>query len=51
MSVALQTETKWASPHDWAHHKAAIIKLYSDEDMTLKEVMQTMQDQHGFFAT
>ena len=51
MSVTLQAETKWATPHDWAHHKATIIKLYSDDDMTLKEGMQTMQDRHGFFAT
>ena len=51
MATTVQTERKWASPDDWARHKDVIIKLYSDDDMALKEVMQIMEEKHDFYAT
>jgi tetratricopeptide (TPR) repeat protein len=35
----------------WEAHRATIIRLYRDEDRTLKDVMQIMQAQHDFRAT
>ena len=42
---------RWASAQDWSLRKDTIIKLYSEEDMTLKEVMQLMEEKYGFCAT
>src|SRR5258708_30098314 len=35
----------------WEAYRATIIRLYRDEDRTLKDVMQIMQAQHDFRAT
>ncbi|KAI4593165.1 hypothetical protein KJ359_010089 [Pestalotiopsis sp. 9143b] len=41
----------WATPHDWATHRATITALYEGQNMTLKRIMQTMEADHKFFAT
>ena len=46
-----RAEASWAGPQDWARYKDVIIKLYSDDELTLKEVMQIMEEKHQFFAT
>lgn len=35
----------------WENHRARILQFYMNEDKTLREVMQIMQDEHGFQAT
>ncbi|CAJ2505159.1 Uu.00g125530.m01.CDS01 [Anthostomella pinea] len=41
----------WATADDWAAHRPFITSLYRDQNKTLKETMQVMQDKHDFFAT
>ena len=36
---------------DWESHRHTIIRLYMDEDRTLKDVMKIMRTQHSFNAT
>lgn len=36
------------SPGDWDAHRAAITKMYSDEQKTLKEIMDFMEREYGF---
>jgi hypothetical protein len=36
---------------DWESHRHTIIRLYMNEDRTLKDVMQIMRTQHSFNAT
>lgn len=36
---------------DWEPFKDAITKLYWDDEMTLSNVMQTMETTYGFYAT
>lgn len=38
-------------PEVWETHRLTIKRLYLDEDMTLKDVMATMQRKHGLGAT
>ncbi|KAI0009260.1 hypothetical protein F4779DRAFT_627948 [Xylariaceae sp. FL0662B] len=40
----------WASTDDWAAQKDYITRLW-DENKTLKEIIQIMQDDHQFYAT
>lgn len=35
----------------WAHHRPTIKRLYLDENKTLKEVMEIMENSHKFTAT
>jgi hypothetical protein len=35
----------------WENHRARIVRLYENEEKTLKEVMQIMREQHDFKAT
>ncbi|KAH8202140.1 hypothetical protein TruAng_003718 [Truncatella angustata] len=41
----------WATPHDWATHRATITALYEGQNMTLKKIMDTMEKDHKFIAT
>jgi Clr5 domain len=36
---------------EWENHRARILQFYVNEDKTLKEIMQLMQEKHGFKAT
>ncbi len=44
-------QRRWATTEDWATHKETIINLYSGQNMTLKQVVTIMRDEHQFFAT
>ena len=35
----------------WENHRSRIVQLYENEEKTLKEVMQTMREEHDFKAT
>ncbi|KAI3324281.1 hypothetical protein HD806DRAFT_64078 [Xylariaceae sp. AK1471] len=41
----------WATANDWANHRPLITALYRDQNKTLKETMQVMEEKHDFFAT
>ncbi|KAJ8117671.1 hypothetical protein ONZ43_g4159 [Nemania bipapillata] len=41
----------WATANDWANHQPLITALYRDQNKTLKETMQVMEEKHEFFAT
>ncbi|KAK9425987.1 putative Clr5 domain-containing protein [Seiridium unicorne] len=41
----------WATPHDWATHRATVTSLYEGQNMTLKKIMQIMENEHKFYAT
>ena len=36
---------------EWEKHRARIVRLYENEDKTLKEVMRIMREEHDFKAT
>jgi hypothetical protein len=40
-----------STSEDWDFYRPVIIRLYRDDDHTLKEVMQIMRTQHNFNAT
>lgn len=42
---------KWATSADWAVHKDTIVRLYWNEDRTLKEVMNIMARDYDFHGT
>ena len=42
---------KWAKASDWLAVMPTIKRLYKDEKKTLKEVIDIMEAQHGFYAT
>lgn len=42
---------RYATEQDWAMHKTEIQRLYMDEELPLKEVMQIMNEKHNFRAT
>lgn len=42
---------RYATEQDWAMHKTEIQRLYMDEELSLKEVMQIMNEKHDFRAT
>ncbi|KAI1153744.1 hypothetical protein F4825DRAFT_238884 [Nemania diffusa] len=41
----------WATANDWANHQPLITALYRDQNKTLKETMQVMEQKYEFFAT
>ncbi|KAI0533902.1 hypothetical protein GGR58DRAFT_516561 [Xylaria digitata] len=41
----------WATATDWANHRSLITTLYRDQNKTLKQTMQIMEEEHNFFAT
>lgn len=45
------SQKKWATAEDWASHKDTIIRLYSNRNLTLKQVVSIMREKHQFFAT
>ncbi|KAI1322747.1 hypothetical protein F5Y16DRAFT_29118 [Xylariaceae sp. FL0255] len=53
-AVAMSTNrpsSGWATANDWAAHRSLITSLYREENKTLKETMQVMEEEHNFFAT
>jgi Clr5 domain len=36
---------------EWNHHRERIVDLYIGQGEKLKDVAQTMLDEHGFYAT
>lgn len=42
---------EWAGKDDWEKHRALIIRLYSSENRTLREVNEIMERDHNFYAT
>lgn len=53
-SMPIRTRPSAARSHsrlDWNRHMPTIQRLYIDEDKTLREVMEAMQEQHNFVAT
>jgi hypothetical protein len=43
--------TRWAGPEDWDAQHNNIKKLYWDQNLPLKEVVEIMQREHHFYAT
>ncbi|ROW02542.1 hypothetical protein VMCG_06150 [Cytospora schulzeri] len=43
--------SRYANKYDWDRHMSTIKRLYMDENMTLREVMDIMEKQYNFFAT
>ena len=41
----------YATLDDWEPHRATITRLYQEENKTLRETMDIMAREHGFFAT
>lgn len=42
---------RYATDQDWAMHKNEIQRLYMEEELPLKEVMETMKEKHSLHAT
>ncbi|ETS79498.1 hypothetical protein PFICI_09351 [Pestalotiopsis fici W106-1] len=42
---------RWATSADWAAHKDRVVRMYWNEDRTLKEVMSIMATEYDFHAT
>lgn len=51
MTLAIPSQTNWATPDAWATHRELITRLYWDEDKPLKDVQEIMIQDHGFQAT
>ncbi|KAK3689447.1 Clr5 domain-containing protein, partial [Podospora appendiculata] len=41
----------WAGGDEWDEYRETIQELYQSKNMSLKDVMRTMEDKHGFRAT
>ncbi|KAK3312268.1 hypothetical protein B0H66DRAFT_485643 [Apodospora peruviana] len=44
-------QASYASPEDWDNHRAEITRLYLDQDKTLREVKEHMEQAYNFVAT
>lgn len=42
---------RYASPDDWPKYQDVIVRLYVEENKTLEEVRQNMEENHDFVAT
>lgn len=42
---------RYATPEDWPKFQDVIVRLYVEENKTLEEVRQYMEDEHDFTAT
>lgn len=42
---------RYANPEDWPTFQDAIVRLYVEENKTLEEVRQHMEENHDFVAT
>jgi hypothetical protein len=42
---------RYAAPEDWPRFQDAIVRLYVEENKTLEEVRQYMEEHHDFLAT
>ena len=42
---------RWAQAEDWQARRETLQALYCDKEMTLPQVKDLMEQQHGFFAT
>ncbi|KAI0150267.1 hypothetical protein GGR57DRAFT_202107 [Xylariaceae sp. FL1272] len=45
------TSKRYATSEDWARFQNVIVRLYVEENKTLDEVKQQMEENHGFVAT
>lgn len=43
--------TRYMAVDDWAAHREQIIRLYRDENHTLKQTMDTIEGEHGLKGT
>jgi hypothetical protein len=50
-SAVPSSSKRYATTDDWPKHQDAIIRLYVEENKTLEEVRQYMEDHHDFVAT
>ena len=48
---AVQPRAGWATGREWEVYRHTIIRLYRDENQTLRDVKEIMQTSHGFYAT
>ena len=39
------------SPSEWTHVRPTVQRLYIDQDLTLRDVMRRMSEEHDFHAT
>lgn len=51
MALVMRPKVPYAELKDWDAHREVITQLYWDERKTLKEVMETMEQDHNFYAT
>ncbi|KAI1477999.1 hypothetical protein F4774DRAFT_387446 [Daldinia eschscholtzii] len=49
--VNMATKTRKIPRNDWDHHKETILNLYLTSDLSVDQLVQTMDKQHGFRAT
>lgn len=49
--MSCNRSSTWAREEDWDSHRSIFTHLYIDERKTLKEVMDIMQRDYGFFGT
>ncbi|KAI0381890.1 ankyrin [Hypomontagnella monticulosa] len=47
----MPTKTRNVPQSDWDQHKETILKLYLTDDLSIPELVQAMQEHHGFSAT
>jgi hypothetical protein len=50
-SMVAMSSRATPTAEDWEHHRPLIKRLYVDERMKLKEVVDFMASQHGHIAT
>lgn len=50
-TVTIHSVKKHATNEDFARHMPTIVRLYSAEKKTLKQVIEIMEREHQFFAT
>lgn len=46
-----QASKRWATKASWSEKRPKIVRLYFEQDMTLKEVKRVMEDEDKFSAT
>jgi len=50
-SAVPSSSKRYAATDDWPKYQDAITRLYVEENKTLEEVRQYMEDHHDFVAT
>lgn len=51
MITISESTTRYMGAEDWAVHRDQITRLYRDENRTLKETMDIVEEEHGLKAT